>query len=148
MMNSFGIVSQAALQTADGGLRRVAHKVLRIKDHSILKGHRPQDEQDAAFFGKPQRSKLKWPDGKHNDTPSKAIDVQTYPLPSRARVRSTDDPEAVYQQRLREEQLYLLGLYVGIASEMGIELRTGADWDQDGEIVDNGFDDFYHVEIV
>jgi hypothetical protein len=49
---------------------------------------------------------------------------------------------------LREEQLYLLGLYVGVASEMGVELRTGADWDRDGEIVDNGFDDFYHVEKV
>ena len=99
-----------------------------IKDHSILKGHRPQDEQNAAYYGNPQRSKLKWPDGKHNALPSRAIDVQTYPLPE------TDE-------ELREEQLYLLGLYVGIASGMAIELRTGADWDRDGEIAENGVDE-------
>ncbi len=139
-MNVFGIASQAALGTADGALKRVAHKVLRIKDHSILKGHRPESEQNAAYYGIPQRSKLKWPNGKHNGVPSQAVDVQTYPLPIMGTKQQND-------QALREEQLYLLGLYVGIASEMGIELRTGADWDRDGEIVDNGFDDFFHVEL-
>lgn len=132
-MNTFGPSSRRELAGADHRLQEVAHKVLVIKDHSVLKGHRPEDEQNAAFYTK--RSKLKWPDGKHNDIPSKALDVQTYPLPE------TD-------QALREDQLYLLGLYVGISSEMGTELRSGADWDQDGEVADNGFDDFYHVELV
>ena len=134
-MPTFGTASSKELASVDQRLQQVARKVILIKDHSALKGHRPEDEQNAAYYGRPQRSKLKWPDGKHNDIPSKALDVQTYPLPE------TD-------QQVREEQLYLLGLYVGIASEMGITLRTGADWDQDGEILDNGFDDFYHVEIV
>lgn len=134
-MNVFGIASKAALGTADASLGVIARKVLRIKDHSVLKGHRPESEQNAAYYGTPQRSKLKWPHGKHNGKPSKALDVQTWPVPG------TDE-------KLREEQLYLLGLYVGIASEMGVRLRTGADWDSDGEIGDNGFDDFYHVEIV
>lgn len=142
-MNAFGLASNAALKTADTRLVMVALKVLDIKDHSVLKGHRTQGEQDAAYFGNPQRSKLKWPDGKHNGVPSTAIDVQTYPLPDMDML-----PPAAFDQALREEQLYLLGLYVGVASEMGIELRTGADWDRDGEIADNGFDDFYHVELV
>jgi len=50
-------------------------------------------------------------------------------------------------QPLREEQLYLLGLYRGVAEMMDISLRTGADWDRDGEILDNGFDDLFHAEI-
>ena len=141
-MNVFGIASNAALATADNILRVIALKVLEIKDHSVLKGHRPQGEQNAAYYGNPQRSKLKWPDGKHNALPSRAIDVQTYPLPSETL------PALEYERILREEQLYLLGLYVGVASEMGTMLRTGADWDRDGEIADNGFDDFYHVELV
>ena len=143
LMNVFGIASQAALGTADSNLIIIANRVLSIKDHSILKGHRPHGEQDAAYYGKPQRSKLKWPDGKHNALPSRAIDVQTYPVP-----KGRDGTQKGYEQELREEQLYLLGLYVGVASGMAIMLRTGADWDRDGEIADNGFDDFYHVELV
>ena len=143
LMNVFGIASQAALGTADSNLIIIANRVLSIKDHSILKGHRPHGEQDAAYYGNPQRSKLKWPDGKHNALPSRAIDVQTYPLP-----QMWEKESRKYNQSLREEQLYLLGLYVGVASEMGTMLRTGADWDRDGEIADNGWDDLFHVELV
>ena len=133
-MPSFGTASQAKLNTCDSDLQAVANKVILIKDHSIVTGHRGQAEQDAAYNANPQLSKLKWPNGKHNGIPSTALDAQTYPRPSK-------------EEELREEQLYLLGLYVGIGSEMGIALRTGADWDRDGEIADNGWDDFYHVEL-
>ena len=134
-MYKFGAKSLAELETCHGHLIGIAHKVLKIKDHSILKGHRNQADQTAAFYGNPQRSKVQWPHGKHNGKPSNALDAKTWPVPE-------TEPE------LREEQLYLLGLYRGIAAEMGIELRTGADWDRDGEIADNGFDDFFHVELV
>ena len=131
-MNRFGRNSRANLATVDGRLQGVAHKVLRIKDHSIVKGHRPKDEQNAAFAS--GASELEWPDGNHNNLPSKALDAQTYPVPPT-------------EQALREDQIYLLGLYKGVAYEMGIPLRTGGDWDRDGEIADNGFDDFFHAEI-
>lgn len=133
-MNRFGQSSLRELHTADARFQRLAHRVLKIKDHSIIKGHRGKEEQHAAFTAVPQRSKLDWPNGNHNDIPSKALDVRTYPSPET-------------EQELREDQLYLLGLYKGIASEMGIPLRTGGDWDRDGEIADNGFDDFFHVEL-
>ncbi len=135
-MNAFGAKSSFELRSAHPDLQRVAYQVLKIKDHSILQGHRAMAAQNAAYFSNPQRSKLRWPDGKHNGVPSMAIDVQTYPRP-----RGDDE-------YLREEQYYLLGLYVGIGSQMGITLRTGADWDRDGEISNNGWDDLFHVEIV
>ncbi len=131
-MNRFGSQSKANLATADTRLYKVAHIVLKIKDHSILKGHRPQVEQDAAFAS--GNSKLEWPDGKHNTLPSLGIDVQTYPRPEK-------------EQDLREEQFYLLGLYVGVGKMLGYTFRTGADWDSDGEVSDNGFDDLFHVEV-
>ena len=130
-MNSFGRASRKNLSTVDGQGQKLARRVLKIKDHSIIQGHRPEDEQNAAFDS--GNSKLRWPDGKHNRLPSVAMDVQTYPVPET-------------EQELREEQLYLLGLYKGIGSEMDMDIRTGADWDRDGEIADNGFDDFFHVE--
>lgn len=133
-MNTFGLKSRQELETCDHKLQAIAAKVLKIKDHSILKGHRNEQEQTAAFFSNPQKTKLQWPEGKHNGFPAKALDALTYPAPE-------TEPE------LREEQLYLLGLYMGIASEMGVILRTGADWDRDGEISDNGWDDLFHVEL-
>jgi len=133
-MNSWGANSQAQRATSDPRLNEIGDEVLKIKDHSVVKGHRGEVEQHDAFTSDPQRSKLDWPDGNHNALPSKAQDVRTYPW-----------PEKLSDQR--EEQLYLLGLYRGVAAMKGIPLRTGADWDRDGEIADNGFDDFFHVEI-
>lgn len=146
-MNTFSAASRKELVGADPKLEQIAYVVLAIKDHSILKGHRNEIEQNAAYTSTPQRTKLKWPHGKHNGKPSKAIDVQTWPLPY-AGVPRGEYRQEDYDQALREEQLYLLGLYVGVAAQMGITLRSGADWDRNGEIADNGFDDFFHVEIV
>jgi len=128
----FGRTSRKNLSTADGRLQELAHIVLKIKDHSVVKGHRNQREQHTAFID--GNSELDWPNGKHNALPSLAIDVQTYPLPDT-------------NQELREEQLYLLGLYKGVAYMQDIPVRSGSDWDRDGEIADNSFDDFYHVEL-
>jgi hypothetical protein len=30
---------------------------------------------------------------------------------------------------------------------LGYTFRTGADWDGDGEVSDNGWDDLFHVEV-
>ncbi len=133
-MNKWSDKSKAERASSDERLNEIGDVVLQIKDHSVLKGHRDQEEQHAAFTADPQRSKLDWPDGNHNALPSKAQDVRTYPWPEKA----SDQ---------REEQLYLLGLYRGVGHMLGHKIRTGADWDRDGEIADNGFDDFFHVEV-
>jgi len=113
-------------------LNAIGDVVLQIKDHSVVKGHRGEAEQHQAFVD--GNSKLDWPDGNHNAYPSKAQDVMSYPFPQD-------------EQAQREEQMYLLGLYKGVAAVMGIPLRAGGDWDRDGEILDNGFDGFLHVEL-
>ncbi len=131
-MNSFGRNSRKHLCTVDARLQRIAYRVLRIKDHSIIQGHRNKTDQDIAFAN--GHSQLLWPLGKHNKRPSAAMDVQTYPRP-------------VSEDALREEQVYLLGIYKGVGQEQGIPIRTGADWDNDGEISDNGWDDLFHIEL-
>lgn len=158
-MNVFGRASRANLASAHHWLQKAAHIVLRIKDHSVIKGHRPEVEQNAAFES--GTSQLKWPHGKHNGIPSTAIDVQTWPRP--APLTFDGNPEKMSQaelrrevkrlrkllseQPLREDQIYLLGIYRGVLEMLEVPARTGADWDRDGEIADNGFDDFFHVEI-
>lgn len=151
--------SKAELETSDIRLRRLAHWALIAKDHSVLKGHRPEAEQNAAFAS--GASQLPWPKGKHNGVPSKAIDVQAYPRPAPLEFERDPDKMAerelrrevkrlraqLRDQPLRAEQLYLLGIYKGAAVVFNVPIRTGADWDRDGEIADNGFDDLFHVEI-
>ena len=133
--------------------------MLQIKDHSVIKGHRGEIEQHKAFID--GHSKLDWPHGNHNSYPSKAQDVRTHPSPPPIEFDKVVDKMSqqelraelktlrvmVKDQPLREEQLYLLGLYRGVAEMMDTPFRTGADWDRDGEILDNGFDDFFHVEL-
>ncbi len=138
-MNKWGANSILQRSTSDPRLNAIGDVVLQIKDHSVVKGHRGEVEQNEAFNAVPQRSKLPWPKGKHNDYPSKAQDVQAYPFPP----PDKDGGDSAQ----REEQLYLLGLYKGVAEMMDIPLRTGSDWDRDGQILDNGFDDLFHVEI-
>lgn len=47
-------------------------------DFTILCGYRSQEEQDAAFAA--GNSKLKWPQSKHNRSPSLAVDIAPYPV--------------------------------------------------------------------
>ncbi len=160
-MNKWGANSLAQRATSEPRLNKIGDVVLQIKNHSVVKGHRDQQEQHAAFTSVPQRSKLDWPDGNHNALPSKAQDVRTYPAPPVVEYDKTPDkmsePELQVEvkrlrliekdQPLREEQLYLLGLYKGVAVMMDIPLRTGCDWSRDGNVFDNNFDDFFHAEL-
>ena len=77
------------------------------------------------------RTKVKYPNGRHNISPSKAVDVTPYPV-------DWED---------RERQTLFAGFVIGIARGMGIRLRWGGDWDMDFQVMDNRFDDFPHFEV-
>ena len=40
------------------------------------------------------------------------------------------------------------GMIRDIAQQLGLKVRWGGDWDSDGDVKDNGFDDLVHVEIL
>ena len=77
------------------------------------------------------KTKVKYPKGRHNRNPSKAVDVTPYPV-------NWED---------RERQTLFAGFVLGIANQMGIHIRWGGDWDCDFEVHDNRFDDFPHFEL-
>lgn len=131
-MHKFSARSIANLDTCDPRLRQLADIVLRVKDHSVVEGHRGEARQNELFDA--GYTKLRFPDGQHNGMPSKAMDVQTFPYPES-------------EQDVREEQVYLLGLYRGAAAVLGIPVRVGCDWDRDGQVADNNFDDYFHIEL-
>jgi len=135
-MPKFGKKSATKLATCHPDLQRLFNEVVKHVDCTIICGHRGQKEQDAAFNARPQLSKVKWPNGKHNQTPSLAVDAMPYP------VNWSDSPANI------EHLNYFAGIVQGIALSMGIRIRWGHDWNQDGKPDTSGFCDRPHYELV
>ena len=130
MANYYSNTSLRRLKTCDPNLQRLFTEVLKEFDHSIICGFRSEEEQNEAFEA--GKSKLKYPQSKHNSYPSKAIDVIPFPV----------------EWEDRERMTLFAGYVLGKASAMGIKVRWGGDWDQDTEVKDNSFDDLVHFELV
>jgi peptidoglycan L-alanyl-D-glutamate endopeptidase CwlK len=128
-MPYFGKSSKKRLSTCDSKLQEIFNEVIKHVDCSVLEGHREKDRQNKLF--KEGKTKVKYPDGRHNRQPSSAVDVTPYPV----------------DWKDRERQTLFAGFVIGVASQMGINLRWGGDWDQDFQVVDNRFDDFPHFEL-
>lgn len=135
-MRKWGKGSVAVRETLDPRLQHYLDRVLlEVADITLICGHRGQAEQNEYFYGKPQRSKLPWPKGKHNKLPSLAVDFKPYPMPDR--------PE-----KLWASLAYVAGRIIQMAAEDGVCIRWGGDWDLDGDLTDQDFDDLFHLEIV
>jgi peptidoglycan L-alanyl-D-glutamate endopeptidase CwlK len=132
-MPAFGAVSVAQLQTCRPALQRLALAVVKGWDCTVDKGHRPQAEQHAAFLS--GASQKDWPDGPHNALPSNAFDLYPYPRP--------DDKTA----KGRATYYAFAGYVLGVASQLGIPIRWGGDWDSDHDLMDQTFDDLVHFEL-
>lgn len=130
-MPSFGERSLRNLSQVHPDLVRLCEAVIEITDFAVICGHRGEAEQNALYGATPQRSKVRWPDSKHNSLPSRAIDVAPYPI-------DWSDREAFAR---------LAGIFIGVAHGLGIDLRWGGDWDRDGQTDDEEFSDLPHIEL-
>lgn len=104
-----------------------------VADISLICGHRNQEDQMKAYFS--GNSKLMWPDGKHNKIPSLAVDFQPYPMPKG-------------KAKLWAALAYIAGRVVEMAAQDGVVIRWGGDWDADGDLTNQNFDDLFHLEII
>ena len=126
--------SKERLSTCDQRLQDLFNEVIKHVDCSILEGHRSKERQNKLYDEK--RTKLRYPHGRHNSNPSKAVDVTPYPV----------------DYKDRERQTLFAGFVIGIGRSMGYNIRWGGNWDmyeENGrwEVEDNRFDDFPHFEI-
>ena len=129
-MPKFGKKSRERLATCDERLQRVFNEVINYVDCSVLEGHRSAERQDKLF--EEGKTKVKYPNGRHNANPSRAVDVVPYPI----------------DWKDRERFHLFAGFVLGIAYSMDIALRWGGDWNQNFEVDDNLFDDFPHFELI
>lgn len=134
-MRRWGKQSLAVYGTLHPLLQHYMDRVLQeVADISLIEGHRGQAKQNEYFYGTPQRSKLPWPKGKHNQLPSPAVDFRPYPMPDR-------------NEKLWASLAYIAGRVIQMANEDCYEIRWGGDWDRDGDLTDQDFDDLFHLEL-
>ena len=128
-MPKFGNKSKARLSTCDQRLQDVFNEVIKYVDCSVLEGHRSKERQNILYDE--GKTKVCYPKGRHNTSPSLAVDVAPYPI-------DWND---------RERFHLFAGFVLGVARRMGVTLRWGGDWNMNFEVNDNKFDDFPHFEI-
>lgn len=141
-MPKFGESSKSKLQSCVPELQQVANKAIEVVDFSILVGHRGKADQEKAFAE--GRSKLNFPESNHNSQPSKAFDFAPYPQ-GFANTESTADPKKRMFAMMRFA--FIAGVLVGIGHALGIKLRSGLDWNRNGNSEDERFLDAPHIEI-
>jgi peptidoglycan L-alanyl-D-glutamate endopeptidase CwlK len=121
--------SEDKLFTCDGDLIRFANEILLTVDCKVTYGYRGEEEQEKAFLN--GKSKVRWPNSKHNLYPSRAIDIAPVPI-------DWSDIRRFY---------YFGGYAVRVAYNLGINIRWGGDWDGDFQVKDQNFNDLVHFEL-
>lgn len=136
-MPKFSQESFSKLSTCHADLQALFYDVIKYVDCTILEGHRNEIEQNIAF--KSGHSKIEWPNGKHNQQPSLAVDVIMYPI-------DFDNVHKAY---------WFAGYVLGIAQKLKDEgrithgIRWGGSWDGLGELNSPGqLDDLVHFELI
>tara|TARA_R110002020_G_C16039174_1_gene753556 strand:- start:128 stop:505 length:378 start_codon:yes stop_codon:yes gene_type:complete len=124
-MPRFGKRSKQRLKGVDTKLVNVLNELVKIMDVTIIEGLRSQKRQDELVAKGASKTKY----SKHIQ--GKAVDLAPYPI-------DWED---------RERFHYMGGMVRGIGQQLNVNIRWGGDWDSDGEIKDNNFDDLVHVEI-
>ena len=121
-MPTFGTQSKEKLSQAHPDLQRLFNEVIKTYDCTILCGYRGKEEQEAAV--RDGKSKVHFPNSKHNHLPSLAVDVAPYPI-------DWNDKRRWY---------YFGGYVTKTAEDMGINIRWG------GHFKD--FEDCPHFELL
>ncbi len=129
-MYYFGSNSQQKIRTLHDDLKLVVYRGIKLFDFSVTWGHRDEKTQNALYLA--GSSQLPWDKSTHNKIPSLGFDADPFP---------TD-----YNNLKR--YYYMAGIFMGIASDLGIVLRWGGDWNRNNIFSDNNFNDLGHFELV
>jgi hypothetical protein len=153
--------SKEKLDTCDPQLIKLVNEAIKYFDFTVICGHRNKEDQDKAVAA--GNSKTPWPTSPHNSLPSRAVDLYPYSevyglLLDSPKVKqiiakkdnlnlvSTID-EAKINAYIREEFCRLAQTMSVCAQQLGIEITWGADWDNDGDRLEQSFIDLPHFEL-
>lgn len=134
-MAKFGKRSSGKLMTCHPDLQRLFNEVVKHYDCAVLCGHRNEENQDEAF--NTGRSTVEYPNSTHNKLPSLGVDVVPW-FSAKPHIR-WNDMEKFYEFK---------GFVEGTAAQLGIKIRSGLDWDRDGDLHDQRLIDGPHFELL
>ena len=120
-MYKYSRSSKRKLSTCHPDLQRIFNEVIKYMDVTIVYGYRGKDIQNRLYNS--GFSKLKFPESKHNKTPSLAVDVAPWPT-------LWTDEKLFYQ---------LYGIVKVISEMLDIKIRWGGHW--------KSFPDLAHFEL-
>ena len=127
-MARFGKRSRSRLKGVNPKLVNILNEAIKLMDLTILEGLRSVERQkELVASGASKTMKSKHLKGM-------AVDVTPYPI-------DFDSAKGI------NRHYYMAGMLRGIAHMMKITVRSGADWDSDGEIKDQKFNDLVHLEL-
>lgn len=135
-MPKFGNTSKQRLETCHQDLQTIFNYVIKSFDCTIICGYRDKKAQNKAYDD--GFSKVRFPNSKHNMSPSIAVDVIPWPI------------EWENTKRMK----YFAGYVMGIAEVLkaygaiSYELVSGLDWDDDTILKDHTFKDHPHFQLV
>ena len=100
----------------------IINKSIDLVDFEVICGHRNEKDQNQAY--EDGKSKLKYPNSKHNIIPSLAVDLAPRPI----------------DWSNKEAFCHLAGIITATAHSLGYTVKWGGDW--------HTFKDYPHFEIV
>lgn len=128
-MPTFSTASLRKLATLHPDLQRVLRAALATgPDFTIVSAARTPEEQERLVhvgFSRTLHSK-------HLLRPSEAVDIAPYPV-------DWNDSQRFH---------VLAGYVMGVASQLGVTLRWGGDWNRNWRYEDQHFNDWGHLELV
>ena len=130
-MPKFGSRSRKRLEGVHPDLVKVLENVVKYFDITIIEGLRSQERQNELLAQGKSRTKF----GKH--VQGLAVDIAPYPI----------------DWNSRDDFHYLGGFVLGVASQLGVNIRWGGDWSSSSlakesrTTKDNNFDDLCHFEL-
>lgn len=140
-MPFFGVSSRRRRQTCHEIIKELLDRVIEHYDFSILEGHRSKYRQNEFF--RTGKSRVKWPNGKHNTVPSLAVDVAPW-INGRSCFRKK---ECSYLAGMFEMASHQLNKERALRQVSSFKLRWGGDWDGDRDLLDQSLNDLVHLEI-
>jgi len=114
-------------------------EVLEI-DHRVLEGHRGEELQNKYYDE--DKSKIRYPFGKHNSVPSLAVDVVPCPI------RWNDDNPRILEKYKQEMVRFATVVQMVALFKFNTTVRWGGDWNRDWSTMDNIFNDYPHLELI
>lgn len=123
-------LSKQRLALAHPKLQEIMNLVAKDVDFLILDSMRGEAEQELAF--KRKFTKVHFGNSAHNWAPALALDIAPLPLD---------------WKNLKAFTNLQINHVLPAARKLGIEIRQGVDWNRNGNLTDDSWDDLPHVEL-